>query len=84
VDVEQEKKETKKPRDRRAYLKPYYQANKEKIIDSIKTSDKANYDNRFVRELNEGVITWDKVRKSTSEKYKIEFDGKNYKYISKL
>ena len=55
-----------------------------KKIDSIKENDKKNYNNRFVRELNEGVITWDKVRKSTREKYKLEFDEKNNKYVSKL
>jgi hypothetical protein len=84
ADVEQEKKETKKPRDRREYLKNYYEQNKEKIIDFIKENDKKKYNNRFVRELNDGVITWDKVRKSTREKYKLEFDEKNNKYISKL
>ena len=84
AELEQEIKETKKPRDRRAYLKSYYEANKEKIIDSIKATDKANYNNRFVRELNEGIITWEKVRNSTRQKYKLEFDEKNNKYISKL
>jgi hypothetical protein len=73
-----------KLRDRRAYLKTYYEANKEKIIDSIKENDKKNYHTRFIRDLENGVILWQNVRKSTREKYKLEFDEKNNKYISKL
>ena len=71
-------------RDRRAYLKAYYEANKEKIIDSIKANDKKSYNNRFVRELNEGVITWDKVRKSTRDKYKLSYDENKKIYVSNL
>jgi hypothetical protein len=53
-----------------------------KKIDSIKVTDKAGYDKRFLRELNDGVITWDKVRKSTRLKYKLKFE--NNKYSSDL
>jgi hypothetical protein len=85
AEVETEIKETKKqPRDRREYLKNYYEQNKEKIIDSIKENDKKKYNNRFVRELNDGVILWQNVRASTREKYKLKFDEKTNKYISDL
>jgi hypothetical protein len=84
ADVEQEIKETKKPRDRREYLKNYYEQNKERIIESIKENDKKKYNNRFVRELNDGVILWRNTRASTREKYKLEYDEENNKYISKL
>ena len=84
AEIEEEKEKTDKLRDRRQYLRSYYLANKKKIIDSIKVNDKAKYNNRFVRELNEGVITWDKVRKSTREKYQLEYDINTNKYISKL
>jgi uncharacterized protein YnzC (UPF0291/DUF896 family) len=83
AEVEQEIKETKKqPRDRREYLKNYYEQNKQKIIDSIKTTDKIGYPKRFIRELNDGVISWDKVRASTRLKYKLKFE--NNKYVSEL
>ena len=84
VDVEIEIIKPEKLRDRRQYLKAYYEANKKKIIDSIKENDKKNYNNRFVRELNEGIITWDKIRKSTRDKYKLEYDDKLKKYVSKM
>jgi hypothetical protein len=73
-----------KLRDRKAYLKTYYEANKIKIVDSIKENDKAKYNLRHVRELNNGVILWQNVRKSTREKYKIEYDEKNNKYVSNM
>lgn len=83
-DVETENIKPEKLRDRKAYLKSYYEANKKKIIDSIKENDKKNYNNRFVRELNEGVILWKNIRASTKAKYKLEFDEKNNKYVSKI
>jgi hypothetical protein len=85
TEVEAEIKNTpSKLRDRKAYLKTYYEQNKEKIIDSIKANDKAKYNLRHVRELNNGVILWQNVRASTRKKYKLEYDEKNNKYISKL
>jgi hypothetical protein len=82
AEIEEEKEKTDKLRDRRAYLKAYYEANKEKIIDSIKVTDKAGYVKRFIRELENGIILWDKVRKSTKIKYKLKFE--NNKYSSDL
>jgi hypothetical protein len=83
AEVEQEIKNIpSKLRDRREYLKNYYEQNKQKIIDSIKVRDKLGYGRRFIRELNEGVISWDKVRASTRLKYKLKFV--NNKYVSEL
>jgi hypothetical protein len=84
AEIEEEIKKTDKLRDRRAYLKAYYEANKEKIIDSIKTTDKKNYNARHVRELNNGVILWENVRASTREKYKLEYNDKLKKYVSNM
>jgi hypothetical protein len=84
ADTEQEIKETKRPRDRREYLKAYYELNKEKLIESIKATDKKNYHTRFIRELNEGVIAWEKVRSSTRLKYKLSYDVNKKIYISDL
>jgi hypothetical protein len=84
AEIEEEIKKTDKLRDRRAYLKEYYEKNKEKIIDSIKSNDKKTYNNRFVRELNEGVITWEKVRASTRAKYKLSYDENKKIYVSNL
>lgn len=84
AEIEEEKEKTDKLRDRRAYLKAYYEANKEKIIDSIKVTDKVGYVKRFLRELNDGVITWDKVRKSTRDKYKLSYDENKKIYVSNL
>ena len=84
ADIEEEIKETDQLRNRKACLKAYYKPNKTHIIDSIKANDKAKYHLRYIRELNEGVILWKNVRASTREKYKLEFDNKTNKYISKL
>ena len=84
AEIEEEIKKTDKLRDRKEYLKTYYLNNKEKIIDSIKKTDKAGYGTRFLRELNEGVIDWAKVRKSTREKYKLSYDANKKIYISDL
>ncbi len=83
AEVEAEIKNTpSKLRDRKAYLKTYYEQNKKKIIESIKKNDKKNYHTRFIRDLENGVILWANVRKSTREKYKLKFE--NNKYISEL
>ena len=83
ADIEQEIKNTpSKLRDRREYLKQYYETNKERIIDSIKITDKRSQNKRFVRELNNGVILWANVRVSTRLKYKLKFE--NNKYVSEL
>jgi hypothetical protein len=85
AEVEIEIKNTpSKLRDRKAYLKAYYEQNKQKIIDSIKVTDKRSQNKRFVRELTEGVILWKNIRASTKEKYKLKFDEKTNKYTSDL
>ena len=84
AEIEEEKEKTDKLRDRRAYLKAYYEANKQHIIDSIKTTDKKNYNTRHVRELNNGVILWKNVRASTRDKYKLSYDENKKIYVSNL
>ena len=39
---------------------------------------------RLLREINNGVIDFKKVRKTTIDKYKIEYNDEQNKYISKL
>ena len=84
AEIEHEITKTDKLRDRREYLKAYYEANKEKIIDSIKVNDKAKYFLRHVRELNNGIKLWEKVRNITREKYKLEYNDKLKKYVSNM
>jgi hypothetical protein len=84
AEIEEEITKVDRLRDRKAYLKAYYELNKFKIIDSIKKTDKAGYDKRFLRELNEGVIDWAKVRKSTRDKYKLSYDENKKIYVSNM
>lgn len=50
----------------------------------VKANDKKKYNNRFVRELNNGAMELKKLRPSTIDKYKIEYDDKTKKHIFKL
>ena len=84
AEIEHEITKIDKLRDRREYLKEYYLANKQHIIDSIKTTDKKNYNTRHVRELNNGIILWENVRASTREKYQLEYNEKLKKYVSNM
>ena len=64
------------PRDRKAYLNDYYEWNKE-IKEQIKKNGKEKtYKIRLLRELNNGLMNIDSVRKSILEKYNIKFDEK--------
>jgi hypothetical protein len=84
AEIEEEITKVDKLRDRKAYLKVYYELNKVKIIDSIKANDRTKYNVRHVRELNNGVILWENVRASTREKYKLEYNDKLKKYVSNM
>jgi pantothenate kinase len=73
------KHETKKE-----YLREYYKQHKEEINKINTENSKNKYYNRLVRELNNNVIKFEKMRAVTVEKWGIKYDIKNKKYYSTL
>ena len=65
--------------DKKIYYKSYYEKNRSKIQQSIK--DNIQYAKKLVDELNKGSKKIKNVRPNTIQKYNINFDSRNKKYI---
>ena len=68
--------------NKNAYLKQYYNEHKNDLLARANEHSKTNYGQRLARELNKNMISFEKMRPITIEKWGIKYDVKTKKYTA--
>ena len=68
--------------NKNAYLKQYYNEHKNDLLARANEHSKTNYGQKLARELNKNMISFEKMRPITIEKWGIKYDVKIKKYTA--